>query len=186
MCGAQSLPTTSSLCPTLYDPTDHSPPGSSVQGILWARVLEWVAISFSSGSSNPGLKLESPESPALQADSLPLESLGMPNERNDYHHVILPILLVSLSAFLKSSRELGQSRGQDSGGCFSLSCPKKTTLGDEGPTPLLSLSKLSKPEPHLCNATHWLSQGQGLTGKRSKRLTFWSLSGIRWSRELCF
>ena len=40
-------------CPTLYDPTDCSPPGSSVHGILRARILEWVAISFSRGSSQP-------------------------------------------------------------------------------------------------------------------------------------
>ena len=35
------------LCPTLCNPTDGSPPGSSVPGILQARTLEWVAISFS-------------------------------------------------------------------------------------------------------------------------------------------
>ena len=34
-------------CPTLCDPIDGSPPGSPVPGILQARVLEWVAISFS-------------------------------------------------------------------------------------------------------------------------------------------
>ena len=34
-------------CPTLCDPIDGSPPGSSVPGILQARILEWVAISFS-------------------------------------------------------------------------------------------------------------------------------------------
>ena len=34
-------------CPTLCDPTDGSPPGSSVPGILQARILEWVAIFFS-------------------------------------------------------------------------------------------------------------------------------------------
>jgi len=34
-------------CPTLCDPTDGSPPGSPVSGILKARILEWVAISFS-------------------------------------------------------------------------------------------------------------------------------------------
>ena len=34
-------------CPTLHDPMDCSPPGSSVHGILQARVLEWVAIAFS-------------------------------------------------------------------------------------------------------------------------------------------
>ena len=35
------------LCPTLHDPMDCSPPGSSVHGIFQARVLEWVAIAFS-------------------------------------------------------------------------------------------------------------------------------------------
>ena len=39
--------------PTLCDPVDCSPPGSSVRGILQARILEWVAISFSRGSSQP-------------------------------------------------------------------------------------------------------------------------------------
>ena len=34
-------------CLTLCDPMDYSPPGSSVHGILQARILEWVAISFS-------------------------------------------------------------------------------------------------------------------------------------------
>ena len=37
----------SQSCPTLHDPTDSSPPGSAVPGILQARTLEWVAISFS-------------------------------------------------------------------------------------------------------------------------------------------
>ena len=40
-------------CLTLCDPMDCSPPGSSVHGILQARILEWVAISFSRGSSHP-------------------------------------------------------------------------------------------------------------------------------------
>ena len=35
------------LCPTLCDPTDGSPSGSPIPGILQARTLEWVAISFS-------------------------------------------------------------------------------------------------------------------------------------------
>ena len=34
-------------CPTLCDPTDDSPPGSLIPGILQARTLEWVAVSFS-------------------------------------------------------------------------------------------------------------------------------------------
>ena len=40
-------------CPTLCDTADCSPPSSSVHGILQARILEWVAISFSRGSSSP-------------------------------------------------------------------------------------------------------------------------------------
>ena len=36
------------LCPTLCDPIDVSPPGSLIPGVLQARTLEWVAISFSS------------------------------------------------------------------------------------------------------------------------------------------
>ena len=39
------------LCQTLCDPMDCSPPGSSVHGILQARTVEWVAISYSRGSS---------------------------------------------------------------------------------------------------------------------------------------
>ena len=39
--------------PTLWGPVDCSPPGSSVYGILQARILEWVAVSFSRGSSWP-------------------------------------------------------------------------------------------------------------------------------------
>ena len=41
------------LCATLCDPMDCSPPGSPVHGILQARILDWVAISFSRGSCSP-------------------------------------------------------------------------------------------------------------------------------------
>ena len=41
------------LCLTLWDPLDCSPPGSFVHGILQARILEWVAISYARGSSRP-------------------------------------------------------------------------------------------------------------------------------------
>ena len=40
-------------CPTLCDPVDCSQPGSSAHGILQARILEWIAIFFSRGSSRP-------------------------------------------------------------------------------------------------------------------------------------
>ena len=41
------------LCPTLCNPMDYSLPSSSVHGILWARILEEVAMSSSRGSSQP-------------------------------------------------------------------------------------------------------------------------------------
>ena len=46
MCAAAAAKSLQS-CPTLCDPRDDSPPGSPVPGILQARTLEWVAISFS-------------------------------------------------------------------------------------------------------------------------------------------
>ena len=62
-------------CLTLCDPMDCSLPGSSVHGILQARILEWVAIPFSRNLPNAGTE---PGYPALQADSLPSEPLGKP------------------------------------------------------------------------------------------------------------
>jgi len=47
---------------------DGSWPGSSVHGISQARILEWVAVSFSGDLSNPGVE---PGSPGWKADSLP-------------------------------------------------------------------------------------------------------------------
>ena len=41
------------LCLTLCDPMDHSPPDSSVHGILQRKILEWVAMPSSRGSSRP-------------------------------------------------------------------------------------------------------------------------------------
>ena len=57
-----------SVVSTLCDPKDYSPPGSLVQ-----EILEWVAVSFSRGSSQTGIE---PRFPALQTDSLPSESPG--------------------------------------------------------------------------------------------------------------
>ena len=61
------------FCPALHSSKDCSLPGSSVHGILQARILEWAAISFSRGSSQPryGTHLLH-----WQADSLPLTHLG--------------------------------------------------------------------------------------------------------------
>ena len=53
------------LCPTLWNPMDCSPPGSSIHGILQARIVEWVAIPFSRGS--PGIKPAAAVAKSLQS-----------------------------------------------------------------------------------------------------------------------
>ena len=79
---AQGLPNSScrhcwatkSYLTLLRDPP-RVPPSSSVHGVSQARLLEWVVIFFSGGSSQPGME---PASPALQSDSLPLSHRGSP------------------------------------------------------------------------------------------------------------
>ena len=53
------------LCPTLCDPMNCNPPGSSVHGILQVRILEWVAAPFSRGLPTLGIEPTSLMSPAL-------------------------------------------------------------------------------------------------------------------------
>ena len=66
-------------CPTFCNPMDWGPPGSSVHGILRARILEWVAMPFSRGSS---WRRDRTESSALRADSLLSEPPGKPYSIN--------------------------------------------------------------------------------------------------------
>ena len=65
------------LCPTLCDPIDCSPPASSVHGISQARILQEEP--FPSPGNLPRQAIE-PGFPALQADSLPSEPLGKPQQ----------------------------------------------------------------------------------------------------------
>ena len=57
----------------LCDPMEYT-----IHGILQARILEWVAIPFSRGSSKPGIE---PRSPTLQVDSLPAERMPVTLEK---------------------------------------------------------------------------------------------------------
>ena len=73
-------------CSNLCDPLDCSPPGSSVQGILQARILEWVAILSSPGNlSDLGIK---PRYPAQDSKRRPLpsraNSLSAEKKKDDY------------------------------------------------------------------------------------------------------
>ena len=63
-------------CLTLCDPMDCSPPGSSLHGILQARI--WSGLPFPSLGDLPDPGIE-PGAPALQADALPTELLGKPH-----------------------------------------------------------------------------------------------------------
>ena len=97
-------------CLTLYDPKDYNPQGSSVHGILQARILEWVGLPFPSPEDLPGSGIK-PRYPAIQADSLPssykvLQLLGNTKyQENNTHtngHKFLPLLHLCLSAVLLS------------------------------------------------------------------------------------
>ena len=74
---AQSLQSCSTIC----NPMDCSPSGSSVHGILQARILEWVAMPAPGDLPIPGIKPAFSSSSALQADSLPTEPPGKPFSR---------------------------------------------------------------------------------------------------------
>ena len=71
---AQSL----QLCQTLCNPMDCSSPSSSVNGILQLRILQWVALPFSRGSSRPRDQTHSPASSVLQVEFLPPSHWGSP------------------------------------------------------------------------------------------------------------
>ena len=77
---------------TLCDPRNCSLPGSSVHGILQARIPEWVAIPFSWGSFNPGIE---PRSPAFQAVDSPLNHQGISVGVKWYHIVLICIPLMT-------------------------------------------------------------------------------------------
>ena len=73
MCGMWKWSEVAQSCPTLCNPVDCSLPSFSIHGILQARILEWVTISFSRDLHNPGIE---PRSPALEADALTSEPPG--------------------------------------------------------------------------------------------------------------
>ena len=74
------------------DPVDHSPPGSSVHGILQERILEWVVIPPPGDLPDPGIEHRPP---ALQAASLPTEPPG----KLHLCAMLLLLLLLLLSHF---------------------------------------------------------------------------------------
>ena len=114
------------LCLTL-DCIDSSPPGSPVHRILQARILEWVVIPFSRWLHDR--EIES-RSPALEADSLPIESPGKPEyytlyllsgwtsvtthlrevQRADFHWLTDHILPLPAEIVLRTSKAMNEEK----------------------------------------------------------------------------
>ena len=99
-------------CLTFCDPMDCSLPGSSVHGILQARILEWVVFPSLEDLPNPGIKSGSP---ALQADSLPAELPGKPMGKVD-------------------SKQMGAGDGKQQGSEKGYRRRGMEAPGDRGPT----------------------------------------------------
>ena len=89
-------------CLNLCNPMDNNPLGSSVLGNFQARILEWVAISFSRGSSQPRDRIHVLYLLHWQADSLPLSHQGSPSSEietlNKIGQIVNSVFLL-LSAF---------------------------------------------------------------------------------------
>ena len=93
-------------CPTLSDPVDCSPPGSSVHGILQARVLVWVP--FPSPGDHPDSGIQ-PRSLALEVDSLPSNSPGKLLEGHTWTSSDFPCETESLYCIFKACSVLHPS-----------------------------------------------------------------------------
>ena len=118
-------------CPTLCDPMDDSLPGSTVHGIFQARILEWAAISFSRGSSQPRDQTH----PGLLHCRQTLYHLSHQGNRpsNEYSGMIsFKIALLDLLAVQETLKSLLQQRSSKASilrhsAFFQLSHPYMTT-----------------------------------------------------------
>ena len=97
-------------CPTLCDPMDCSPPGSSVHGIFQARILEWVSISYFRGSSDPGMEPTSLVSPALAGRFFNTGPPGKPLTNNILIEIIKTQKITCLWLHLHEMSMIGTSR----------------------------------------------------------------------------
>ena len=107
-------------------PMDCSPPGSSVHGILQSRLLEWLPCPPPGDLPNLGTEPESPASPPLQADSLPLSHWGNPkilcsilNLKDHISHVGFCALTILPNYFLRFEGENNTANLVFAGFCTS-------------------------------------------------------------------
>ena len=128
-------------CPTFCDTMDCSPPGFSVHGILQAKILDWVAMPSSRGSSDPWIE---PMSPALQVDSLLLSHGGSPSVSSTkltlIPHILTPSPHAHFPDYLKKCIIGFFESGSSLGPQFTFVCYVSDILLILGGTVLFSLS----------------------------------------------
>ena len=90
------------LCPTLCDPIDGSPPGSSVPGSLQARIPEWVAISFSNACMHPK---------SLQSCPTLCDAMDSSPPGSSIHRILQARILGWVAIFIGKSQRLNE--GED-------------------------------------------------------------------------
>ena len=135
------------LCPTLCDPMDCSLPGASVHGILQERILEWVAVPFSRGSSQPRDRTQVSE---LQADSLLPEPPGKPKN--------VGVGSLSLLEGILLTQELNWGLLHWRWILYQLSCQGSPHADNEGATlcsPGVGLIKYIHKEPSTFSRNVW-------------------------------
>ena len=145
------------LCPTLCDPVDCSLPGFSVHGILQARILEWVTISFSRGSSRPR---DRTRSLALEADTLTSEPPGKPLCFEDTGKDPVLVCLPDIKGFPGSSD--GKESAYNAGDLGSI--PESGRSPGEGNGNPLQYSCLENPR----NGGAWGATVHGVTKSRTR------------------
>ena len=95
------------MCPTVCDPMDCGPPAFSVHGISQARIVGWITISFSKGSSHPGIK---PVSPVLAGGFFASEPPGKP--KSNYTPKKKHRMMCLQASYPRSIQDVG-GRGKD-------------------------------------------------------------------------
>ena len=95
------------MCPTVCDPMDCGPPAFSVHGISQARIVGWITISFSKGSSHPGIK---PLSPVLAGGFFASEPPGKP--KSNYTPKKKHRMMCLQASYPRSIQDVGE-RGKD-------------------------------------------------------------------------
>ena len=98
-CCAQSLQS----CLTLWDPMDYSPPGSSVHGILLAKILEWVALPSSRGSSWPRDRTQVPWVSCIADRFFTAEPLGKARNSKLLYDEDIDVVCPNCQAIILSS-----------------------------------------------------------------------------------